>query len=315
LVADDRMHVGTLKAIEWALHDGDWGLLKWFGSKDVRRIKTRDFIEFMEMLEKRRPDLSSSSRNSIMSAFRNVLKVARQDGAIDGIPDTPRAKQRDNPRPFFRFQPLVEREHDAYRKLLKTAREMAEERVVIRGIPVTYELYDVIVFLTQSFVRPVVSELYAIKHSDITVSENPVGLSIVIRDGKTGHRMARTMPEAVSIYTAIRNRYPDATGEDYLFLPHYRNRVTASKIIQRQFRELLVRAGLENDLSSGKPHAIYSLRHTASCMRLVKSQGQVNIFSLAKNAGTSVDQIERFYARNLPMSTELWRNLQSFGAE
>jgi len=40
----------------------------------------------------------------------------------------------------------------------------------------------------------------------------------------------------------------------------------------------------------------------------------VNIFNLAKNAGTSVDQIERFYARNLPLSAELVRNLQSFGA-
>ena len=32
-----------------------------------------------------------------------------------------------------------------------------------------------------------------------------------------------------------------------------------------------------------------------------------------KNAGTSVEQIERFYARNLPLSPELAKNLQSFG--
>jgi hypothetical protein len=48
-------------------------------------------------------------------------------------------------------------------------------------------------------------------------------------------------------------------------------------------------------------------------MRLTLSKGKVNIYSLAKNAGTSVDQIERFYARNLPLSAELVRNLQSFG--
>ncbi len=29
--------------------------------------------------------------------------------------------------------------------------------------------------------------------------------------------------------------------------------------------------------------------------------------------GPLVDQIERFYARNLPLSAELARNLQSFG--
>jgi hypothetical protein len=107
--------------------------------------------------------------------------------------------------------------------------------------------------------------------------------------------------------------HPGKVGEDYIFLPHYKNRITAGKIIQRQFKELMSRAGVEIDIQTGKKHSIYSLRHTAICMRIVNSQGQVNIFTLAKNAGTSVDQIERFYARHLPISPELWRNLQSFG--
>ena len=36
-----------------------------------------------------------------------------------------------------------------------------------------------------------------------------------------------------------------------------------------------------------------------------------DIFNLAKNAGTSVEQIERFYARDLPLSREMAKNLQS----
>jgi hypothetical protein len=48
-------------------------------------------------------------------------------------------------------------------------------------------------------------------------------------------------------------------------------------------------------------------------MRLVLSEGKVNIYTLAKNAGASVNQIERLYARNLPISAELVKNLQSFG--
>jgi hypothetical protein len=42
---------------------------------------------------------------------------------------------------------------------------------------------------------------------------------------------------------------------------------------------------------------------------------KVNIFNLAKNAGTSVEQIERFYARHLPLSAEMARNLQEFGGQ
>ena len=66
-------------------------------------------------------------------------------------------------------------------------------------------------------------------------------------------------------------------------------------------------------MTTNAERSIYSLRHTAICMRLVLSHGQVNIYSLAKNAGTSVNQIERFYAKRLPISKELMENLQSFG--
>src|SRR6266581_686332 len=33
LVAEGERHVGTIKAIEWALQNADWGLLKRFGGK------------------------------------------------------------------------------------------------------------------------------------------------------------------------------------------------------------------------------------------------------------------------------------------
>jgi len=55
-------------------------------------------------------------------------------------------------------------------------------------------------------------------------------------------------------------------------------------------------------------------------MRIILSKGDGNIFNLAKNAGPSVDQIERFYARNLPMSerngdpfAELWERVSIDG--
>ena len=76
---------------------------------------------------------------------------------------------------------------------------------------------------------------------------------------------------------------------------------------------LLEETGLKMDTVLQTERTIYSLRHTAICMRIILSQGRVNIFNLAKNAGTSVEQIERFCARNLPFSPELAKNLQSFG--
>ena len=304
---------GYIKALHWAVQNQDWGLLHFFGDRDVRQIRTHSYQEYLADLTKRRPDLAPSTKNTLMAAFRNVMKIARDEGAIDVVPQTPRTKLKDNPRPFFRFHPLVAKEDDNYQKLLRTVREMIAEGLTVRGLVVTEELYDLILFLSHSFVRPISSELYAIKHSDVTVAEDPRRLIVTVRDGKTGYRAANTMPAAVSVYERILKRYPDAKPEDYIFYPQYQNRTTASSMLQRLFMEVLRHGGIEVDTPTGKPHTLYSLRHTAICMRIINSEGRVNIFNLAKNAGTSVDQIERFYARFLPLSREMAKNLQSFG--
>jgi hypothetical protein len=160
-----------------------------------------------------------------------------------------------------------------------------------------------------------VSELYALRHSDISIADDPARLMVTVRNGKTGFRIANILPYAVKTFERIKARNPDAKPDDFLFLPSYDNRQTASKVMQRQFHALLARAGVERDMFTGQKHTMYSLRHTAICMRIITSEGKINIFNLAKNAGTSVDQIERFYAKDLPLSAELAKNLHTFNDE
>ena len=52
-------------------------------------------------------------------------------------------------------------------------------------------------------------------------------------------RIANTLEGAVAPYNRLRQRYPDAIEEDYLFLSHYENRATAARVIARQFHALL----------------------------------------------------------------------------
>jgi hypothetical protein len=304
---------GYVKALHWAIQNEDWGLLRFFGERDVRQIRTQTYQEYMADLAKRRPDMTPSTRNTLMATLRNVLKIARDEGVIDAVPETPRSRVKDNPRPFFRFHPLVAKDDDNYQKLLRQVKQMADQRIAVRGVEITDELYDLVLFLTHSFVRPISSELYAIRHSDITIANDPRRLIVTVRDGKTGYRSANTMEAAVSVYQRIKNRYPASKPDDYLFFPDYKNRITVSNIVQRQFRQVLKDGSIQIDEATGKAHTLYSLRHTAICMRIINSEGRVNIFNLAKNAGTSVDQIERFYARFLPLSKEMAKNLQSFG--
>jgi hypothetical protein len=85
------------------------------------------------------------------------------------------------------------------------------------------------------------------------VEDNGIGAAafdVVVRNGKTGFRAANTMSVAVAAYERVRKRYPDAKAEDYIFLPQYKNRKTAAKIIQRQFNELLSRGLLGSAIRS-----------------------------------------------------------------
>lgn len=291
-----------------------WGINQRFNKVDVRTITTVGYLGYLEWVRSKDSTLKPATMNHISSAFSKVLKLARDRGVIDIVPALPRTARQDNPRPYFRFHPLVSKADDEYQKLLNTAKEMADEGARIRESIITDELRDLVMFLVHSFIRPIETELYALKHKHVAITDDPKALLLTISDGKTGFRLTNTMPAAVTIYNRIKTRNTDLSGpEDYLFFPKYQNRSSAKRIAQRQFNALLNRCNLKQNPMSGNRHSLYSLRHTAISMRLTLSKGKVNVYSLAKNAGTSVDQIERFYTHNLPLSPEVVRNLQSFG--
>jgi len=125
LIRSGERNKNYIRTIKLFLDHDDWGLVRHFGSRDVRELTTRDWLLFMEDLTRKRPDLAASTRNMMMVAFRNVMKVARDDGLIDVVPGTPRTRHKDNPRPFFRFAPLVPEERDEYQRLLDGAKELA----------------------------------------------------------------------------------------------------------------------------------------------------------------------------------------------
>lgn len=315
-IEQGRRAQSQYKDIRYVLENKDRGLLKEFGHRDVRELATKDFTAFIRRVMEHRKDLSSSTHNQLRTAFRKVMKIALLEGAIQFVPDAPKLNNsRTSSRTFFRFHPLVSKDKDEYQLILKTAELMKKEGEKIRGVPVTEELRDIILFTVHSFVRPTISELYAIKHADVTVADDPRRLLITIRKGKTGHRIIDTMEAAVSVYDRIRKRNKSLSQpDDYIFLPQYKNRETAKRVIMRQFNQLLETANLKTDVYTEQTHSMYSLRHTCLCMRLVLSEGKVNLFALAKNSGTSVEMLQNFYLRNLPNTSELARNLQSFGS-
>jgi hypothetical protein len=111
------------------------------------------------------------------------------------------------------------------------------------------------------------------------------------------------MPSAVKTYIELlwyhigRDELGDEPEEAYVFLPQYQNRDYALKQLQRQWEVLMAHTRLDTSVA-GDARTIYSLRHTAIMHRLIFGVG-INTLMLARNARTSVEMIDRFYAKPL----------------
>jgi hypothetical protein len=111
------------------------------------------------------------------------------------------------------------------------------------------------------------------------------------------------MPAAVRVYQDLvkeHEKVAKSVGkEDYIFFPEIsaeKDRWKAMDRMGRQFDYIVRAAGLKTS-PTGEERTLYSLRHTAIMFRL--TMGDLDLLTLARNARTSVEMIERFYANHL----------------
>lgn len=280
--------------------DGD-GLFAYFGKMDVAEITTPKIREYLNFLDDRREaPLAPSTKEKQVITLRKVLTYAYEEGVISQLPLKPKIQRKDNPRVAF-----TDRE---YKRLLKYARQVADAGVMVRGVPLTLELYYFITMVVHTFMRPTEGEIFNIRHRDIKQVENPRALEIQCIQGKTGSRTLNTTTDAVGMYNNLKKLHPNHSADDYIFFPEYKNRSTALRNVGRQFNYVLEEAELKYN-AQGDKLVPYSLRHYCLRTRLKKSGGQINVFILAKNAGTSVDQLERFYINQMALTKKERENL------
>jgi hypothetical protein len=282
------------------------GLISYFGQHDVGKITpgmVRDYLLFLD--QRREKPLAMSTKSKQCGVLRQVLMLALEDGVIDIVPPMPKMRTVDKPRVSFT---------DAeYARLLEFARVTADQgETRVRVVPVSREHYNLIVFAVHSFLRPTETELFGIRFCDIEVMNDDPKHLLMTLTGKTGFRKSASMRAAVDIFEKQRELHAERKDTDYVFMPEYANRTTAVNTYRRIFNYFFQETGLKKD-KDGNDRSPYSLRHYALQTRLVKSDGKVNIYWLAENAGTSVEQLERFYLKNLAPSSAKVRNIQSFG--
>ena len=276
-------------------------ILPFFKTYRVEDITYQHLSRFVDSM--RADECSASTIKRALVSVRQVLKHGIKLGLIHQVPIFPTITYKDSPRPWF--------SPDEYEHLKNVAEELANRKpsddptqkiFVYKGERVTEETRDFIIFMVNSFLRP--SDWVELKRKHITTSilektKKPI-LVIHTPTSKTINTPVITMEAAAGVYAKLVARQ-DAQGtygtESFVFLPHIDNRDRAEKTMRALFNHILEEAKLRKN-NADKNRTIYSLRHTAIAMRFLKGEG-VDLLFLARNCRTSVEMIDRFYARHL----------------
>jgi integrase len=275
-------------------------LMPHFGKYEIADINYAIISDYLNKLSTPARPLSINTLKIHLSHIKTILRYAQRVGVLNALPAFPTLKTIDTPRPWFNSAEYTKlhRTCDAnIGKVFKKAGTKGEQR---RNITITQELYDLILFMTNSFIRP--TDIKVLQHKHIAVIRGEqTYLRLTHPPTKSHGSPVVTMPEAVEIYDRLLERQrKEGFGkpDDYLFQPeHHENRDYALRTITRQFDQLLTIANLKKT-ASGESRTLYSLRHTCIMFRLTKGDN-VALLTLARSARTSTEMIDRFYAKHL----------------
>lgn len=234
--------------------------------------------------------------------LRKVVMHGVHVGALREAPVFPKVKVRSQPRGSFSVA--------EYRALIAAARSLrghshpvldrltAGERFWIARelLVMPDELPWLIRWMVNTFVRP--SDIKLMKHKHIEVVRGKhVYLRMNLPETKRHSQPIVSLRPAVRVYEcllAYRETHGFGGAEDYIFMPHLKNREHALAVLNFFFHWVLEKTGLERG-PLGQSRTLYCLRHTAITLRLLYGQG-IDMLTLARNARTSVNMVERFYA-------------------
>jgi hypothetical protein len=232
---------------------------------------------------------------------RKVVEQAKSSGLLASDEDTIR------PRDFVRQQSVSRggfQLHE-YRTIVRAAQGLAAQptlavyRLFAKDSPLPAEFSLLIRFMVNSFIRP--TDLKNICHQHIQVVRGSrTYLKLTLPESKRHAGVIITMRPAVQIYESLKS-IAAARGllrpEAPVFYPFVTDRHKAMMAMDHHFRRVLELTGLRRG-ERGQVRTLYSLRHTAITLRLLFGEG-IDLLTLAKNARTSVQMIERFYASEL----------------
>lgn len=303
-------------------------ILPYFRKRDIRTIDYYDLEKFLASLSDK--ELTPSTLGSYMRLTHKVFSYAVRKKIIQQTPQFPVVKMKDVARGWFTYteykqvkeaakqysgikmevRKWKDSKDETQTQYIRTDASSAEKLGdLMRRVEMTEDLHKLVVFMSHSYIRPTDIKVLKHEHVDVILGDSKY-LRLRLPPTKSHSDPITTMPTAIQVYKRLKQYHNarklgsgkdgDVIGSDYVFLPQYTNRDYALKQLQRQWEILMWHTGLGKG-SGGEARTLYSLRHTAIMFRLLYGDS-INTLALARNARTSVEMIDRFYAK--PLSGE-----------
>lgn len=270
--------------------------LGWMPILEITYSVISDFVDAMMDQGK-----SVTTIKHVMVFLSKTLKHAHRHGWINSVPALPTVSQPKSVRPWLSMT-----DYERILTYLIDEVESGKQKIIVRYNTVDHELRWFMVFMINSFLRP--SDVKMLRHRNIEIvkSDGKRYLRITTEQSKTVNSPVITMPAAVPVYVNLA-RFQKKKGfgnsDQFIFLPKYNNRNVALQHLRLQFQEILRRTGLERG-RTGEMRSLYSLRHSAIMFRLLTGRS-LDLLTLARNCRTSVEMIDRFYAKHLTAEMNL----------
>jgi hypothetical protein len=294
-------------------------ILPFFGHMDILTINYKVLDEFLQKISKLEPKLSVSTVSNYMGLVRKVLQHGARHGYLEHLPEFPKVGVEDRPRGWFNV--------GEYKTITKVSKQLAGKRMewrydgeaeestyfcevggrlgpndrLIKRYEMTKDLPDLIVFMVNSYIRP--TDIRNMQHRHVEIIRREWTYLRLTLPPSKGHSFPiTTMPWAVKVYERICRRQELELGrpvkpDDYVFMTQAKSRDNAMKKLAKQFDILLSITNLKVS-NIGEPRTMYSLRHSCIMFRLMFGRA-VDTLTLARNARTSPEMIDRFYAAPL----------------
>lgn len=332
-------------------HDNDMLRMRkhikpFFGSLDVKDVSYKKIEDFLAHIAK--DGLAPATLNYYLGLTKKVLAYAQLRGLVGSIPTFPKVKKKDSPRGWFttkeyrrlcrgaaglagkafilkRAEKKAESENLLY--WVREGQKDARNGTQIRRVVIPADLLNVITFMVNAFIRPTDLKIMQHKHVSVISDGDRQYLRLNLPMTKGHDTPIVTMRRAIEVYQrqfdttipavdekgkALTKEKRSSLARDiYVFMPNEENRDKALKDLQIYFSLLTNYLGLKKGPNQ-EERTLYSLRHTCIMYRLMYGQG-IDLLTLARNARTSPEMIDRFYARHLhgEMNLELLQSKRS----